>query len=405
MLQDFLTVCGMLVFRRRSIRKLHEMDGGLIHYLVPVVLFLSALIISAPANHDWNAETTALDVLIFVLMECALFVFWILGVFSIAEPLYSLLLKISTADEVELHWWNRNRRTTRLAVFAVFSSFYLFYSIAQLFIITGSAFSLALAGFVILWGYFALTAVTRYIWNFRPFSASVVSLGPTVVIATLAVSLLTPVVAYLVGIPAMIVAMFFTTSDIRLDRQARSDAESIIRKGEIDIASFNDFLEKIHQGGHPAPAGMILEALAAGKIKDESSLPRWVKVRLLSTVGHYMEAIDEGLEAISGDLENVGLHLALAEASLGARDPENCAAHAEEALDLIGGGAVMIEGREALLFIALASFNQWEIESGQKACARILTFTKVKDGLRQRRIIKEARMLAQRFGMQEIEED
>jgi hypothetical protein len=126
---------------------------------------------------------------------------------------------------------------------------------------------------------------------------------------------------------------------------------------------------------------------------------------LHSAGGRYMEAVDTGISALEAGESGVGLHLALAEACLGLRDAENATAHAEEALDQAGGGAATDEGCEALLLLALASFNGWELETGANACMRVLAADSAEPSARRKRMVHEARALLSIIGRGAAEEE
>jgi tetratricopeptide (TPR) repeat protein len=176
----------------------------------------------------------------------------------------------------------------------------------------------------------------------------------------------------------------------------------MIASGRLSPEVISDILAEARLGGDQSAAAMLLAALREGPFRGQRR-PAWLDVRVLSGVGLHVEAIDRGLMALDTEAD-AHLHLALAEALLAARDPDNAAAHAEEALEEAGDSALNPVGSEALLMLALASFNNEEIESGLRACERLLAQSHSGDR-RVNLILAETRALVRRFGREMVTEE
>ena len=171
------------------------------------------------------------------------------------------------------------------------------------------------------------------------------------------------------------------------------------------MVELDKFLEKYRDIGDGQVERELPKAVSLLSTAKMRSIPVDLKMRILSLGGKPLQAIDAGLAALEKGGANTSIHLALAEASLAVDDLENAAAHALEALDRAGSTSATAQGCEAMLLIAIASYDLDELESCEKISSRVFTFEHKRPDAKLKRILAEVKMLSRQFGPAIVEED
>lgn len=384
-----LRLVWAFLFRRAAWRESIET-------LVPLPA-LALLFISLLAERLHSVVIGAVDGVAAAFAIPALFFYLVVIVLALAEPALNLLLKASTIDEPSLHWWAANRHRGRAGIVLVLAFATFVYALVT---VLGGGMLLAIT-FAVLLSVAQMTALLVYGWNYRVTSAAMFAVAPLLVL----MAAITALLEWWAAVALFLLALALSPAalhDLAHRHRARRMARDMIAAGRLEPEAVPDILAEARLGGDQSAASMLLAALKDGPFRGQRR-PSWLDVRVLSGAGLHVEAIDRGLMALDTEAD-AQLHLALAEASLAARDPDNAAAHAEEALEAAGDSALTPLGIEALLLLALASFCNEEIESGLRACERLLNTASSGDR-RFSLIMAETRALVRRFGREMVTEE
>lgn len=390
-IKELTAIPGSFLLRKHAIRALagsNHFFTSLLILVLSIFLHLALNLLLIPSgiiNEIWNF---LIDVFLFSLI-------WITGTYIMVEPALNLVLFLSSADEAELHWWAQQKRITRKVAFSAVALGKLLFLLLNIIFLSFPGY-----GFVpvLLFHFFLLiffSAFIHYQWNHKVFTASILAILPFLACIVLEITVTLPALLILLFLLLSIPLVFFCSRDLLLKRSLKDF------RSENKTDAVAHMLELIHQSAASAKAEMELRNINSYPPQART----WISIRLFSATERFLEAIDLGLEALEMQNQNVQLHLALAEASLGARDGENCVAHAEAALELAGDTALTSPGQEALLFIALGSFSLGESATGLLACRRVLDIKHISGGIKKERIRKELQMLEKKFASQSMEDD
>lgn len=323
---------------------------------------------------------------------------WPLIIFGFTEPVLHWFLTVSIRDEQEFHWRGMFRDERRkLLVFLSVVSLCIAFLAAAVSNLTPTGI---LAGMLLItcWHIAGFTVFFRVSMNFGIYY----SISLAVILFSLAMLLLMLSSAVLViSVPtllALATLAWFANHDLRIRyrtyRLLKSSEEAL-----LSPAQRAETIELLFLSGSRTLAKRV-HARYGGKHDDED-IP--FEIRLMNLQWQFLEAIDLGLSYQEEYAEDPAFHLAMSEANFGARDADNAAAHAERAVDLAGGVAD-INGQEAHLFLALASFNLYEQHSGQASCEAIELAPR-DDSARGKRIRRENSRLVRKFSSQNLPEE
>jgi hypothetical protein len=356
-------------------------------YLATIV---QSLVFSALVLFSQSATVSLTELILLALLA---FLFWPLLLAGLLEPVFTRAILTGTNDEQELHWWRQNRDNNRRAVIMAVGGHLLVYVLIQLLTVT-TVLSLLLSFLLaalwsIAWISLYLRKVLNFSWSFSISTSFIIyACG---IILFLSTSLSLP--GLFLHVVLLALATWFFNKDIRLRFFIWA---LLIDKDLVTILSDKEFqslcIELLFQCGDRVLADKLFKHF---KNNEESPDQIVTEIRMLNCGMHFMQAIDQGLMHADECEGMPGYHLAMAEASLGARDPENAAAHSEEAIDLSGGPADLT-WQESKLILAMASFNQFEHITGLNSCEEILLAPE-DSSQRYSRIRKEAKLFRRRF--------
>ena len=389
--QDLGNFLGSIISRKSAMARLAGSPG-----FITLLITLCLTILVEKALHLFLLEQGFVAGIIPFLLDFSFTTLaWFLAILVLLEPALNMVLHLASMDEDEIHFWPRQRRITRKVTLAAVTMARLIYLIINdlLLLLSSLEFLALLLFYLLLYLYFA--SFIHYQWNHKKTPAAVFAILP--LLAAMVVEMVTGLdyiyqfIILLLSAPLVLL----TCRDQLLKRQLQNV------NARQDPNKAYHLLELIHQSGTTSKARKELQ-----RIQNYPAAVRpWLKVRLHSACNQFMEALDYGLSTLEKQPDSLHLHLAMAEASLGARDPENCAAHAEMALELAGDTALTSEGMEALMLIALGSFMLEEQETAIRACHRILDIQDLPLGMRRKRIRKETDLLLWKFSTQSLEVD
>lgn len=387
-LAGMIRLARALLFRRGAWR---ELIADRIPLTAAILLAVSLMIIQVT-----SVLRHAVDPLFSLAALIASFVYLLCNGLALVEPALNMVLKASTADEPSLHWWNAGRSRGRSGVILVLALSTVTFMAG--YVVLGLLAGTVLAAIMVMVG---LVALLAFGWNYRVTEALALAAAPFSLAGAAAVALIEPWAALTLFLIAL-AALPFALNDVWRARGARKAVAELIASARLDAGAVLDIVTECRLSGDATAARRLLVEFHHGVFRAVAR-PAWLDVRVLSAAGMYVEAIDRGLLALDTEAD-ASLHLAMAEAALAARDPENAAAHAEEALEEIGDSALSLAGNEALLLLALASFNNEEVESGVRACERLLAQPPTADR-RRANLQAEARALVRRFGREMVTEE
>ena len=344
-LRAFADFAGAALLRRRSIRTCLN-NRNLIPPLI--VLFAAtclqlAFALASPGSLVW-----------FVLLPAGTLLhslFWLIAAATVLEPITTLLLGLAEDDPLLLYWAQERRPQTRAAFLIALPAGLMLRALLTPW--------LGLLGDLIafVYGFLLLARTLAVGWRFNTMTALVLAAAPVLLILALAAALTEPVVAATTAL-IFIPLLWAATSDIRAQFRMDAAAEKLIAREKIAHEELTGLVRDVIRLRAAGAAGRLVEA-------EGPPLATAQRIALLTAAGRHLEAVDLGSKAIEAGESSAALHLAMAEACLRTDDPEDAAAHAEEAYDL-GGDP------QALVLLAVASFGMGERESGTAACMRVL---------------------------------
>lgn len=356
-------------------------------WLPILIIFLAAITNIADSINFESAQTNLLWALTYLIIGAiATTAYWIIAVLAIGEPLLSSLIAFSEEDPLLLLWPEEQRSAARCACLTALSIPLLLIAFLTKLPAPNLILVLTFSLVAILYGYSLLIRMLVVFWRFSFSASAVIAAGPAIVAIAMAVALAEPSIAFVTAV-ILIPILWLTTEDTRQRMMARMKVGSIATREELTAQDLEASSEIIRSAHSPRLAGILLDKIAG--MEEEKGLQA-IKVNLLLSAGKYIDAVDVGAAAIEAGQSGAELHLAMAEACLRSDDPENAAAHAQEAYEL---GA----GPESLLLLAAAQFCLQEMESGISVCRRIIALGHTQKGKRNKRILRKAGFLLRHF--------
>jgi hypothetical protein len=372
---------GALLFRKAPTRRLLR---ARVFTPFVAIIFISELLNAAFAP---GASWSFLHWVLFAALAVLRTLFWSAAVPALLSPTLSLTLRLAEDDPLMLHWGKEQRREVRTACVAALSATLLLRGVV-LAVVSPFGTASLLADFTsVPMGFLLASRMISAGWRYRFTTSMVLATGPALVATALAVGLTNPVTAAAISL-LMLAPLWFFTDDIRVRRAAGRAVRELVASDSMDSTKLEQVIHMLQEAGDPEDAILLLERMEAD---GEAQVTSELKIRLLTAGERQFEAAEVGSAVLEQGQASAELHIALADACLRTDDPEDAAAHAEEAYER--GGSL-----EALLLLAVACFGMGERDSGTTACRRILALARKGSGREHRKMVGEAKILLRNFG-------
>ncbi len=372
---------GLLLFHKRPIRRLLSSRA----LAIPAAILVFAVILSTTLTN------TSADLIFYAVLLPALALFysafWIIASLSVLEPILTLMSRLAEDDPLMLHWAGERKPEARTACLSALAAVMLLRGILLAIVTVSPLPELIVDFFALPLGFALVARIINTGWRFSYANALVIATAPAVAAGAMALALteIFPTAAVAILILAL---LWPATTDMRLRNALRRAVKDLLDREKIEPEEVGSAILRLACANDPQTAEDLIDRLDVDSLLAGRPLTRMM---ILASAGRHLDAAALGVqESESGDT-SAELHLALAEACLRTDDPDDAAAHAEEAYEL--GGDL-----RALIVLAVACFGMGERDSGSSACRRIIALYRKDRKAGNKAIVREARLLLRNFG-------